>query len=193
MHRLQPQRLGNGALFSLWGTCSSAELGSFPLAKAPNCEPDSLAPLCEHEKIIKWLGFWFLSFLKIIVIIVDLPLLQKDVVSKKEEIIIMIDIWALWRKVIYKTQIKLWILIKSINILLVSKGTVCPKPHSVLDTTTNSHDLISEHVTVLAKRVWPKWSIFQPQVFLVHTFSENISDWCSRHLFHNLNFNLPHP
>lgn len=81
----------------------------------------------------------------------------------------MIDIWAFWWKIIYKAQIKLLILITYINILLVSKGTVSPKPHSTLDTAPNSHDLILEKSTALAKRVWYKCSLPQPPVFLIHT------------------------
>lgn len=45
------------------------------------------------------------SLFKTSVIIADLPLLHKDGVSKKEELIITKDSWALWWKVIYKAQI----------------------------------------------------------------------------------------
>lgn len=50
---------------------------------------------------MKSLGFDF-SFSESGILIVDLSLLHKDVVSKKAEIIIMIEIWALWWEVIYK-------------------------------------------------------------------------------------------
>lgn len=49
MHRLQPQRLGNGAPFCLWDTCSSSELGSFLLSHSTKLSMSRFDPLCQCE------------------------------------------------------------------------------------------------------------------------------------------------
>lgn len=109
------------------------------------------------------------SFFKSSIMIVGLLCFPRMLYVKKKRSLLRY-VRSLW-KVIYKAQIKLLILNRSINTLPVSEGTISPKPHSILDTTANSHDLISELVTALAKRVWHKWRILQPSVFLIHTFS----------------------